>query len=188
MTQVPVFLRSSCLRRCGGGSGRRKLGRQIRRLGLKKRLELWQALELMQAQISETDAGGLRGADRVAGRVRKQDLPAVGGRADPSRGVHSDPYVSGIGQRGTPGVESDSDLYGQVARPFRRGNLALNGKRGTQRCRGLFVDREQLVGSAVDLPAAGLPDGAAKQTSDVGQHSGVSIAEMPDETGRVLDV
>ena len=140
MTQVLVFLGSSCLRRCGGGSGRRKLGRQIRRLGLKKRLELWQALELMQAQISETDAGGLRGADRVAGRVRKQYLPAVGGKADPSRGVHSDPYVSRVGQGGMPGVKPDSDPYVQVVRPNHRGNLALNRECGTQRCRGLFED------------------------------------------------
>src|SRR5438445_12013257 len=116
MTQVPVFLGSSCLRRCGGGSGRRKLGRQIRRIGLKKRLELWQALELMQAQISETDAGGLRGADRVAGRVRKQDLPAVGGRADPSSGVHSDPYVSRAGPGGIPAVKSDCEPYVQLGR------------------------------------------------------------------------
>src|SRR5438445_11361318 len=125
MTQVPVFLGSSGLRWCGGGSGRKKRGRQSGRLGLEKRLGPWQALELMQAQISETDAGRLRGADRVAGRVRKQYLPAVGGRADPSRGVHSDPYVSRVGPPGRPGVTPHTDPYAQVVRPNHRATLAL---------------------------------------------------------------
>src|SRR5207245_7404443 len=152
-----------------------------------KRLGPWQALEVMQAKIAESEAGGLRGADRVAGRVRKHDLPAVGGRADPSRGVHSDPYVSRVGQGGMPSVKPDSDPYVQVVRPNPRGNLALNRERGTQRCRGLFEDGEHLVGSGVDLPAARLQDGAAEQAADIGQQPRVPGAGAADEAGRALD-
>src|SRR5712692_7683350 len=142
----------------------------------------------MQDETSETDAGRLRAVNRVAGRVRKQYLPTVGGGADPRRGVHRDAHVARVGQGGTPGVESDSDPYVQVVRPNLQEDFALNGERGIKGCRRLFEDREQLVGSDVYLPAARLADGATKQTADIGNQPGVPIAQVPYETGRVLDV
>jgi len=48
-------------------SWRRKLGRQVGGLDLEKRLEPWQTLELMQAEIPEADAGSRRADGRVAG-------------------------------------------------------------------------------------------------------------------------
>src|SRR5258708_38699877 len=102
--------------------------------------------------------------------------------------MNGDAQVSSVGKSGTSGVQADPDPYGQVVRPDRHENFALNDKRGVQSRGRLLEDREQLIGAGVDLAAARLADGATKQPADVGQQPGVSIPKMPYQTGRVLDV
>src|SRR5437879_7555795 len=142
----------------------------------------------MQAQSSEADAGGPMAVNRIAGCTRKHDPPTRGSEPELSRNMNVDADVPRVGQCGTSGVQADPDSHPQVVWPDRHENFALNHKRGIESRRRLLEDCEQLVGTGVDLPAAELADGATEQRPDIGQQTGVAIAKVPYETGRVLDI
>src|SRR4029453_11419669 len=98
--------------RAASGSCLRETGAQSLGLGLEERLDLGNAGQPTAAEAPEPDAGRRRWADRGPGPAREQQPPPVGRRADPGRGVNSQPDVADIGERGTSAVDPhpDADL------------------------------------------------------------------------------
>ena len=166
---------------------RRELGVEALRRDLVEPLGRRQVLEAMLAEVSQARAGRHRAADERAGRLRREDLAAVGGRHDSRRPMDVDAHVDAGGQLSLAGVDADADLDVGASRPRLRGDRPLNADRGLDGVSGGPEDREERVTLGADLGAAagtGDPDELVvprEQRAVVGP-------ELLDEPRRALDV
>ena len=108
--------------------------------------------------------------------------------ADAGDTVHVDADVVVIFDRGPAGVDADADPH--VAAPGPRVRLValLDREGGVDRILGIAERQEELVAATIDLVTAVLFGCASNEPPMIGDHSHISVAELADEAGRILDV
>ena len=96
--------------------------------------------------------------------------------------------VRPVGQGGVTAMDADPDLDRALAGPRLVPHPALDHDRGVERRRRGGEHAQELVGVDLDLVSAGLADLLADDSSDVGQHGAVVVAQLGQEGGRGLDI
>ncbi len=166
---------------------RREIGVEALRRHLVEPLGRRQVLEAMLAEVSQARAGRHRAADERSGRLRREDLAAMGRRHDPRRPMDVDTDVDAAGQLGVSGMDADADLDLGPSRPRFRRDRPLDLDRGRDGIAGSPEDAEERVSLCTDLGAAagaGDPDElvvSREQRAVVG-------TELLDQACRAFDV
>ena len=125
------------------GARRREVGVEAVRCDLVQPLGRRQVLEAMLAEVPQARARRHRTADEGAGRLRREDLAAVGGRHDSRRPMDVDADIDAGSQLSLASVDADTDLDVGASRPRLRGDRPLNADRGLDRVSGGPEDREE---------------------------------------------
>jgi hypothetical protein len=161
---------------------RREVGGKPRHGELKEHLRRRETDELVLAECLDLLL------DRLAGRGREDDLPAVTGLADPRRPVDVDPDIAVLVQRRRSRVDAHPHPHVGVVRPVVLAERSLGRDCCADGVRDLLEHGKELVAVRVDLDAAlGLgrrPD----QAPDIGERASVGLAQPLDQPGGSLDV
>jgi hypothetical protein len=102
--------------------------------------------------------------------------------------VDSKADVSGIRELRATAVDADSDAYLDAIAPRAVTELTLNCHGRLEGCGRLREDREEFVGTCVDLAPARSLHGSTENGSDALQQGAVAIAQLTEQYGRSLDV
>ena len=167
----------------GGRSRRREVGGQVSRVRLEEIDRLGQTAEAPGAKAPEADALWERLDDCRAHGRGHDDLPPVRREADARGGVDREADVAGIGERGTPAMQADSQPHVDPVGPSAGVHRALDRQRGLERRWGAFEYREDVVPAGGRLAATGRPHRGAHQTPDIGEQGGISIVKAPKQLG-----
>ena len=112
----------------------------------------------------------------------------MGSGADAGHLMHGEIDVTVPDRRGLTGVHPDPHphLDSRWPRVSRQRSLALQA--GGDRFGGVGEREEERVALGVDLHAAMVGEGAAKQRLMGGQHVRIALADLAEEAGRAFDV
>jgi hypothetical protein len=166
---------------------RRRRNRQVRLVERRQRREVIspeledalgraQVFQPVQAEITNTGTG------EVGGRLRQQHLTAVAGRCDPRRPMYVEADVTLSALHWLTGVEAHPHLHrtaGQSALCFGGGRDGVGRTRERD---------EESVALRVDLDSIMLPPRLAQDAVMLGEHIGVSVAELLQQPRRPLDI
>jgi hypothetical protein len=145
-------------------------------------------LEAMLSQVEELDAGRQLSLDELAGGPREQDLASVPRRADTGGAMNpeADVALAADGRLGRVDADADPDFLILGPAVIRQRALGCEGRReGVPRP----PERdEEGVALGVDLVAAGLLEGVAKESLMVGEERSIVVAESPQQPRGTLDV
>ena len=141
----------------------------------------------MLAQVAEGDVGD-RGADKVAGRRRDENLPAVSGPGDAGGADDVEAVVSRLGEAGLPGVDADSDTNRGAPRPAGGSERLLRLDGRPDAVARPSIGEEERVPLGVDLLPAVLLEGGPDERVVLLEERSVFVSELTHEPRRALDV
>ncbi len=176
VSEATARRRSSFVRAYGFARRRKRLS-AARCIDLEQLDRLWKATEAPRAEWRDGDAIGVSVAkSRVDGRGH-QDLAAVSGEADSSRGVHGEADVAGVRQRRTAAVEADPQPdVGSLTGPSSLPHRALDRERRLKGCGAFSEDGKRLVPTRVDLVTPRLPHRDPDEAADLRQQRCVGLS------------
>jgi hypothetical protein len=114
--------------------------------------------------------------------LRDQDLPAAAGRRNPRGSMNVDPHISLVRDHRFTGMHADP----HADRPTFE--LCLRVARGRQRVRRAGESDEKRIALRVHLDTAVPAEGLAQDSTVLGQHVGVLVAELVQKSRRAFDV
>ncbi len=112
----------------------------------------------------------------------------MGGGADAGSGIHRDPDVPCIPERGATGVQPNPDPDLKLLWPFPLRQGSLDRQRGGQGTRWLLEHRKELVRPGVDFVSAYPTDICPDDRLHVAEEPGVRVIESPYQARRSFDV
>lgn len=138
-----------------------------------RRIEILQPLLTQVAQV---------GFDQAGGRAGENCLATVRRCADARRPVHIDTDVTLAGHNRLASVDADADAH------LADGQRGLPLPRRRYRVGGCGEGIEEGIPLRVDLDTTVTPEGFTKDPAVLAQNLAVTIAELPQQTRRTLDV
>lgn len=146
------------------------------RIDLVERLCVVEPRQAMPAETAETNARQLS-IERTLRLTGDDDLAPVGRGANPSCGVDGQTDVPRLRKGGAATVDTGTKADRDVARPRPFPQTALDGESCFDGRNDTLEDREELVGSGVDLTAARPKHGLSNDVSTVVKHARIAIAK-----------
>ena len=123
-----------------------------------------------------------------AGVAGGEDLPAVGGAANPRGGVHGHPDVVRCSTLGVAAVNADANTNVHLVRPRGLTQRALHGDGCVNGRRGMLERGEQLVGPGLDDVSRAFGGGPLDDGPHAVQQLTVAITKLMEQSRRSLDV
>jgi hypothetical protein len=172
----------------GLGPERWKLGRQPQREELREMLRLGKVAESVLADVTQPDPRGHPVAKTLRGVLREEYLAAVRRGADPGDAMHVESDVPVADCDGLARVHSCAHRDWSSLRPrvAREGTLSRDD--GRDRSGRLLERGEEAVAMAIHHPAAVALDSFQQKVPVLDEHSGIALAQAPEEPRRPLDV
>ena len=155
---------------------RRPQRREVDLADLEQPLRLWEILQPVHAEVADVRV------DKVASRLREQDLTAVAGGRYPRRLMNIQTDVPILGEHRLAVMHP----YAHTGRPrcerFLRGCSAGHG------VGSLCEHEEDCVPLRIDLNSAVLPEGSSQHPAMLGKRFDIPLAQLAQEQCRPFDI